>query len=37
MKLNPAKCAFKVSTSKFLGFFVIENGIEVDPTQVRVV
>lgn len=37
MKLNPAKCAFMVSTSKFLGFFVIENRIEVYSTQVRVV
>ena len=37
MKLNPAKCAFGVSAGKFLGFRVIQRGIEVNPTQVKVV
>lgn len=27
MKLNPAKCAFGVSSGKFLGFLVSERGI----------
>ena len=28
MKLNPLKCAFGVSSGKFLGFIVIQRGIE---------
>lgn len=32
MKLNSAKCAFNISTGKFLGFLVTERGIEIDPT-----
>lgn len=30
MKLNPAKCAFGVSTGKFLGFMVTQRGTEVN-------
>lgn len=37
MKLNPIKCAFGVSTNKFFGFLVIEQGIEVDPTQINAI
>lgn len=37
MKLNPIKCAFGVSTNKFLGFLVIEQGIEVDPAQINAI
>ena len=37
MKLNPAKCAFGVSGRKFQGFMVTQRGIEVSPTQVKVV
>ena len=37
MKLNPTKWAFGVSTSKFLGFMVTQKGIEVNPTEVKVV
>ena len=37
MKLNLAKCAFGVSARKFLGFRVIQRGIEVNSTQVKVV
>ena len=37
MKLNLAKCAFGVSARKFLGFRVIQRGIEVNLTQVKVV
>lgn len=37
MKLNPTKCAFSVSTEKFLGFMVTQRGIEVNPDQIRVV
>ncbi|RVW31289.1 Transposon Tf2-12 polyprotein [Vitis vinifera] len=37
MKLNPSKCAFGVSASKFLGFMVSQRGIEVSPDQVKAV
>ena len=33
MKLNPAKCAFGVSTTKFLGFIVNSRGIEANPER----
>ena len=36
-KLNPSKCAFRVSASKFLGFMVTQKGIEVNPDQIKVV
>ena len=35
MKLNPAKCAFGVSSGKFLGFMVSQRGIEANPEKVR--
>jgi hypothetical protein len=31
LKMNPRKCAFGVSTGKFLGFIIHEQGIEIDP------
>ena len=31
MKLNPLKCAFRVSVGRFLGFMVTQRGIEVNP------
>ena len=37
MKLNPAKCAFGVSTGKFLGFIVNNRGIEGNPDKIKVV
>ncbi|RVX23028.1 Retrovirus-related Pol polyprotein from transposon 297 [Vitis vinifera] len=37
MKLNPAKCAFGVSSGKFLGFMVTQRGIEINPNQVKAV
>jgi hypothetical protein len=30
LKMNPCKCAFGVSASKFLGFIIHEHGIEID-------
>jgi hypothetical protein len=33
LKMNPLKCAFGVSTGKFLGFLVHQRGIDVDPTR----
>jgi hypothetical protein len=35
--MNPCKCAFGVSTDKFLGFIIHEHGIEVDPNQIRAI
>ena len=37
MKLNPAKCAFDVSTGIFLGFIVNHRGIEANPDKIKVV
>jgi hypothetical protein len=35
LKMNPLKCVFGVSTSKFLGFIIHEHGIEIDPTKIE--
>ena len=37
MKLNPSKCAFGVSSRKFLGFMVSQREIEVNPEKVRAI
>ena len=37
MKLNPLKCAFGVSTGRFLGFMVTQRRIEANPTQLRAI
>ena len=37
MKLNPLKCAFRVSSGKFLGFMVIQRGIDTNPVQLRAI
>ena len=37
MKLNPTKCAFGVSTGKFLGFMVNSRGITTNPDKIKVV
>ena len=37
MKLNPSKCAFGVSTGRFLGFMVTQRGIEADPAQLKAI
>jgi hypothetical protein len=34
MRLNPAKCAFGVSSGKFLGYLVSQRGIEANPEKV---
>ena len=33
MHLNPTKCAFRISSSQFLGHMVSRSGIEANPTQ----
>ena len=35
MKLNLAKCAFRVSPGKFLGFIVNSRGIEANPDKIK--
>jgi hypothetical protein len=37
MKLNPSKCAFGISSGKFLGYMVSRRGIEANPEKIRVV
>ena len=36
MKLNPAKCAFRVPARKFLGFIVNSRGIEANSDKIKV-
>ena len=33
LRMNPLKCAFGVSSGKFLGFLVHNRGIDVDPAK----
>jgi hypothetical protein len=35
LKMNPCKCAFGVSTGKFLGFVIYEHGIEIDSDRIK--
>ena len=35
MKLNPAKCAFGVTSGKFLGLMVNHLGIEANPIKIQ--
>ena len=37
MKLNPTKCAFGISTKKFLGFIVNSQGIKANPYKKKFV
>ena len=37
MRLNPFKCAFGGSSSKFLGFMVTQRGIEANPIQFKAI
>ena len=37
MKLNPLKCAFGVSSGKFLGFMVTRRGIMTNPIQLKAI
>ena len=37
MKLNLSKCAFGVSSGKFLGFMVSHRGIEANPDKIRAI
>ena len=37
MKLNPLKCAFRVSADLFLCFMVTQRGIEVNHAQLKAI
>ncbi|XP_059446338.1 uncharacterized protein LOC132177877 [Corylus avellana] len=37
MELNPTKCAFGVSSEKFLGYMVSSRGIEANPEKIQAV
>ncbi|XP_064997182.1 uncharacterized protein LOC135632503 [Musa acuminata AAA Group] len=37
MRLNPTKCAFDVTSGKFLGFIVHERGIDANPEKVQAI
>jgi hypothetical protein len=37
LKMNPMKCAFEVSSGKFLGFIITKRGLEVDPTKIKTI
>ena len=37
MKLNPSKCAFGVSSGKFLGFMVSQREIEANPDKIQAI
>ena len=37
MKLNPGKCAFGMTTGKFLGFMLPQKGIEANLDKIRAI
>ena len=37
LRMNPSKCVFGVSLRNFLGFFVHNRGIDLDPTKARAI
>ena len=37
MKLNPEKCTFGVRGGKFLGYMVIQRGIEANPDKIKAI
>jgi len=37
LKMNPLKCAFGVTSWKFLGFVVRKEWIEIDPDKVKAI
>ena len=37
MRLNPTKCLFGVSSGKFLGFMVSQQGIEANSKKVKAI
>ncbi|CAL9021010.1 unnamed protein product [Prunus brigantina] len=37
MRLNPTKCAFGLSSGKFLGFMISQRGIEANPEKIKAI
>ncbi|KAL0406595.1 UNVERIFIED_CONTAM: hypothetical protein Slati_3973400 [Sesamum latifolium] len=37
LKLNPGKCAFRVSGGRFLGFMVTQRGIKANPDKIKAI
>ena len=37
LRMNPLKCAFRVTAGKFLGFLIHRRGIDVDPSKVQAI
>ena len=37
LKMNPLKCAFGVTSGKFLGFIVRHRGIEIDQSKIEAI
>ena len=37
LKMNPLKCAFGVSSGKFLGFIVHHRGVEINQSKIRAI
>jgi hypothetical protein len=35
LRMNPLKCAFVVTSGRFLGFIVHEHGIQIDPKKIE--
>jgi hypothetical protein len=35
LQMNPLKCAFEVTSGRFLGFIVHEHGIQIDPKKIE--
>jgi hypothetical protein len=35
LRMNPLKCAFRVTSGKFLGFVVHKRGIQIDPKKIE--
>ena len=37
MKLNPTKCTFKITSSKFLDFMESNRGVEANPKKIQAI
>ena len=37
IRLNPSKCAFRVSSGKFLGLIISQRGIEENPDKIQAI
>jgi hypothetical protein len=35
LRMNPLKCAFRLTSRRFLGFIVHEHGIQIDPKKIE--